>query len=164
MKYAEAFRIATKVWEELYPHCECALIAGSVRRKKREVKDIECVLIPKPYNTGIFEDGLASVVNKWKKIKGELEYGKTRYTQRELPEGINLDIFIADKNNLGYIFMLRTGSSEWNQRVMLSRLKGNGYKAHEGYIWYGGEKIPIPTEEHMFRAMGLEFVKPENRI
>lgn len=163
MKLSEANVIVLDVWNKLYPHCLNIAVAGSTRRIKPEVKDIEFVLTPKPYQSGIFEDGFASVVNQWKKIKGELEYGKTKYTQRSLPEGINLDLFIATPENFGYILMLRTGSSDWNQRVMLPRLKGNGYKAHEGNIWYKGEVVNVPGESDMFKIMGLEFIKPEDR-
>ena len=65
MKYEEAIEIAEKVKTLLLPHCERVEIAGSVRRKKTDVKDIEIVAIPKPFDTGLFESGIATVVNKW---------------------------------------------------------------------------------------------------
>lgn len=166
MKLHEAAEMALGVAHSMYPHCDTLLLAGSVRRKKPEVKDIEFVIVPKPYQSGLFQDGLAAVVNQWKKVKGEMEYGKVKYTQRILKEGVKLDLFFATPENLGYIYMLRTGSSEWNQKFMLPRLKGNGYRAHAGNIWWKGEIYPVPSEEDMFRIMGLGLgaVKPENRI
>src|SRR3989344_4154112 len=89
--YAEAYAIALDVQEQLKPYCERIEIGGSIRRKKSEIGDIELVLIPKPYTTGLSESGIATIVNKWKQVKGELEFGKTRYTQRMLPSGIKLD-------------------------------------------------------------------------
>lgn len=53
MKYEDAILIAERVKAELEPHCERIEIAGSIRRKKPEVKDIEIVAIPKPYETGL---------------------------------------------------------------------------------------------------------------
>mgnify|MGYP001591938984 CR=1 FL=1 len=164
MKIEIADAIAEKLHYVLSPHCLCCAVVGSVRRRKAEVKDIEFVLIPNPYQTGIFEDGLAKIVNQWAKVKGEMEYGKIKYTQRVVDGGTKLDLFFATPDNFGYIFMLRTGSSEWNQRVMLPRLKGNGYKAHEGSIWWKGSILPVPEESDMFRIMGMDFVSPENRI
>ena len=69
-------------------------IAGSICRKKAEVGDIELVLSPKPYSTGLFESGVATVINKFKKIKGELP---CRYTQRLLPSGIKIDRSLLKK-------------------------------------------------------------------
>jgi len=89
MKLQEAFDIATEVCERLSAHCEDGFlnIAGSIRRCKPEVKDIEIVCIPKPFEIGLFETGFAEVVNQWQKIKGE-PTGK--YTQRKLPSGMML--------------------------------------------------------------------------
>src|ERR1035437_1907534 len=98
--YAEAYAIALDVLEQLKPHCIRAEIAGSLRRKKPLVGDIEIVAIPKPYLTGMFEDGIATVVNKWEKVRGELP---CKYTQRILPEGIALDLFFAQEDNWGSI-------------------------------------------------------------
>ena len=80
--HAEAQAIAQEVVEQLRPHCERIVVAGSIRRKKSEVGDIEIVAIPKPYSSGLFENGLAKVVNQWKKIKGEMEFRKIKYTQK----------------------------------------------------------------------------------
>src|ERR1035441_9067139 len=67
--------------------CKKATVAGSIRRGKEMIGDIEIVAIANPYETGIFESGLAKVVNQWQKVKGEMEYGKTKYTQRILSSG-----------------------------------------------------------------------------
>lgn len=96
MEYTKAYEIAIRVKELLTPHCERIEIAGSIRRKKPEVKDIEIVAIPKPYDTGLFSSGIATVINEWKKVKGELP---CKYTQRILPEGIKLDLFFAEQGN-----------------------------------------------------------------
>ena len=83
MKYSKAKRIADSVLQELKPHCERIEIAGSIRRKKEYPNDIEIVSIPKPYDVDLFESGIATVVNKWERVKGTLP---CRYTQRILPE------------------------------------------------------------------------------
>ena len=45
MNYKDAKQIAMKVAEELRPYCNRIGIAGSIRRKKSGVKDIEIVTI-----------------------------------------------------------------------------------------------------------------------
>ncbi|MCX6753734.1 MAG: hypothetical protein NTV03_01615, partial [Candidatus Nomurabacteria bacterium] len=60
---AEAMRIAEALLEELKPHCARIAVAGSVRRKKADCGDIELVAIPKPYGTGLFESGIATILN-----------------------------------------------------------------------------------------------------
>ncbi len=92
MELYKTLQIAEKVKAQLAPHCERIEIAGSIRRKKPDVGDIEIVAIPKPYNIGLFESGIATIVKQWEKVKGELP---CKYTQRILPEGIKLDLFFA---------------------------------------------------------------------
>jgi DNA polymerase/3'-5' exonuclease PolX len=48
MKYVEVIKIAERVRAQPEPFFIIREIAGSIRRKKSEVKDIEIVAIPKP--------------------------------------------------------------------------------------------------------------------
>lgn len=160
MKLSEALAIAEKVKDQLAPHCIKIEIAGSIRRKKEEVKDIEIVAIPKAYQTGLFEDGIASVVNKWQKIKGELP---CKYTQRMLPEGIKLDLFFAEHGNWGLIYAIRTGSAEYSHKVLATEWVKRGYKGENGYLTVNGNQILIPEEKDLFTRLGLPYVEPENR-
>src|SRR6201986_1940863 len=139
MKYEEALKIAEGVREQLRPHCYRCEIAGSIRRKKEEVKDIEIVAIPKPYDIGLLEHGITTVVKQWKKIKGELP---CKYTQRELPEGIKLDLFFAEEINWGYIYAIRTGSAEYSHRMLARSWVKRGYKGVDGYLSKDGVMIP----------------------
>jgi DNA polymerase/3'-5' exonuclease PolX len=84
MLIAQATVIAERVKAELAPYCERIEIAGSVRRRKPQVKDIELVAIPRQVTADRFGDETATdpafcaLVNCWTKIKGE-PMGK--YTQ-----------------------------------------------------------------------------------
>ena len=161
--YAEAYRIASEVLEQLKPHCERISLAGSVRRKKAEVSDLDIVIITKPYSTGIFESGIATLVNKWEFSKGELEFGKTRYIQRILPEGIKIDILIAEEENFGLIFAIRTGSLEYNRKVLIPGLDRQGFKSDGGYLFKDGERYEVREEEDLFRLIGIPYSNPEDR-
>jgi DNA polymerase/3'-5' exonuclease PolX len=160
MKLEQALKIAEKVKALLLPHCERIEIAGSIRRKKPDVKDIEIVAIPKPFDVGLFESGIATVVNKWQKVKGELP---CKYTQRILPDGIKLDLFFAHRDNWGLIYAIRTGSADYSHKVLATEWVKRGYKSEGGFLVANGKQVPIPEEYDLFKRIGLPFVDPEFR-
>jgi DNA polymerase (family 10) len=160
MIYSTAYSIALQTLELLRPHCHRIEIAGSIRRKKQEVKDIEIVAIPKPYEIGLFESGLASVVNKWEKVKGELP---CKYTQRVLPSGIKLDLFFAEPENWGLILAIRTGSAEYSHKVLATGWVKAGYQSRDGYLWHGRDKYNCREEIDLFKRIGIPYIEPEFR-
>ncbi len=161
--YAEAYKIATEILEELRPYCTRIEIAGSIRRKKPEVKDIEIVAIPKPYNSGPLESGLAKVVNRWEKVKGTMQYGKVKYTQRILPSGIKLDLFFAEEGNWGSIFAIRTGSADYSHYVLANGWVKKGFKSVGGYLMKNGVKHEVREEKDLFQIIGVPYIEPEQR-
>ena len=168
MEYEKALEIAVRALEQIRPHCERAEIAGSIRRRKPEVKDIEIVAIPKPYErgllNGLFESDLASVVNQWKKVKGEMIYGKTKYTQRILPEGIKLDLFFATPENWGLMYAIRTGSANFSHKSLACGWVRQGYRSEGGYLMKDGVQVNVYEEEDLFRIIQKPWIVPEHRI
>lgn len=160
MELSRALQIANNIVDLLRPHCFRIEIAGSIRRKKPDVKDIEIVAIPKPYDTGLFENGIAQVVNQWEKVKGELP---CKYTQRILPEGIKLDLFFAEVENWGLIYAIRTGSADFSHKVLASGWVARGYHSKDGYLYYGNKKYSVLEEKDLFDRIGLKYVDPEFR-
>lgn len=163
MTLTEARAEAENIIKLLEPHCYRIQIAGSIRRQKPVIGDIEIVAIPKPYDTGLFTDGIAAVVNEWPKIKGELEYGKCKYTQRLLPSGVKLDLFFAEQENWGNILLIRTGDWEFSKRFMGVFIPQRGYKQEDGFLKYNGKIIPCPEEKDLFTRMGIKWIEPKNR-
>lgn len=173
MQLAQAEKIARKYVDLLSPYCERIEVAGSVRRKKTEVKDIEIVCIPKRVGVIVSaEDMFASAdkeevhpefvneVNKLQKVKGE-PTGK--YTQRILPEGTNLDLFIAAKENWGYILAIRIGPDGYSKYIA-SKWVERGYRGVDGMLTKNGKPIPVFEEKDLFLILGLEYVEPEYRL
>ena len=163
MEYLKALEIANKVLELLKPFCDRCEIAGSIRRQKPEVKDIEIVCIPKPYEHGLFEDGLATIVNKWQKVKGELEYGKCKYTQRILPEGIKLDLFFATHINWGLQFAIRTGDAEFSKALIGTILPNRGYKSESGLLIHSEVVCNVYEEVDLFGKAEVPYIEPKHR-
>lgn len=155
LKQAEL--IANKYRDLLKPFCHRIEVAGSVRRKKPEVKDIELVCIR---NTSkMFQ--FIGIINSLKKIKGE-PFGK--YTQRELPEGINMDLFMCNKDNWGFIYAIRTGSADFSHNVLGKGWIRAGYKSINGSLFKNNKIFPIQEEMDLFNLIGLNYIQPENRI
>ena len=160
--------IAMRVMEELKPFCERIEIAGSIRREKLLVKDIEIVCIPKKIekNSDFFrkdkttDPNFIKAVNKYEKIKGE-PFGK--YTQRRLPEGINLDLFMANEMNWGLIFAIRTGSAEFSHSLAREWAR-QGYNSNNGILYKGYEPYYIREEMDLFKLLNLKWVSPHMRI
>jgi len=112
MLLEEARKIAVAICYKLQPFCEKINIAGSVRRQKAEVNDIEICCVPK---VEVLKDGFGwdegiirniqfanTVDTLGKVIKGNTD-GK--YMQIELPEGVNLDLFICCR--MGFLMILK---------------------------------------------------------
>lgn len=159
----EAQVLAEKYKQLLAPHCDRIEVAGSIRRRMPKVKDIELVIIPKPYEAmGMFQSGIATVINEWPKVKGELP---CKYTQRVLPEGIMLDIFFCQALNWGLIYLIRTGSWEFSKRMVGTWLPMEGYKSVNGELIHlqTAEVMPILEEEQLFELAKMKFIQPQNR-
>lgn len=174
MEFKRAYDIAKKYWELLKPFCveKRCRVGGSVRRLKADCGDIEIVCIPltiKVYPPGLFKapeirryQGFINLVNSFTKVKGE---ATGKYTQRILPEGIKLDLFMCDENNFGLMWMLRTGSDLFSKR-MVTEIKDRGYYCHDGYLWKSEthKMIPVPEEKDFFFITGMKYVEPKMRV
>lgn len=161
MNIDRATVIADRLKAQLAPHCDRIEIAGSIRRRKPDVGDIEIVAIPKPYDVGLFATGIATVVDQWPRVRGELP---CKYTQRMLPEGIALDLFFANADNWGLIFAIRTGSAEYSHHVLARGWSVRGWKSVDGVLHNSaGKPVPTPEEEDVFRIAGVDWVPPEQR-
>lgn len=160
-KYEDALLIAQSVKNELEPHCRRVEIVGSIRRRLPMVKDIDMICIPKPFDYGLFESGVAKVVNQWKKIKGNMNHS-CKSTQRMLPQGIMLDLNIVTEENWGYMLATRTGSENFSKHLASSWVK-NGYKGEDGYLTFNGARVWVYEEEELFDYAGVEYIEPWER-
>ena len=170
MKFDQANEIAGRVKAQLAPYCDRIEIAGSVRRRKADVGDIEVVCVPKTVSMpDLFGTGAAFRDKDWSlavvKI-GRVEKGdvfKGRYIQIEHPAGIKVDIFTAHPDNWGLIYAIRTGSADYSHCVLACGWVRNGYKSADGMLWRDGVAVPVREERDLFRMAGVPWVEPEAR-
>ncbi len=160
--------IAKRTLAQLYPYCERIEIAGSVRRKKSECKDIEIVLIPRSRDLPL----LKKQIDKWHKNKGAFP---GLYTQRRLPEWIALDLFIATPDNWGLQYAIRTGSADYSHHVLAMGWSKKGYHSEKGILYptskvYGEDRLdytkPVYLREEIdvFNFIGIPWKEPEDRL
>lgn len=132
MELQFAQNIAEGIVETLKPHCLQVYIAGSIRRKRPEVKDIEIVVMPKRniqrdmfgfISSNTVDPGFAAAV---KKI-GTLGKGGAhmRYARIYVQTGVPLDLFIPNDDDFFRILAIRTGDHLFSIEIMRAiRKKG----------------------------------------
>ena len=154
MKLEEAKTIAQDFLKEISPYCLRAEIAGSVRRGKSEVHDIEICAIPK----ALF--GLKTVMDRQNYIKGKFP---SRYSQIKF-QCEKIDIFWCARENWGNIYLIRTGPWEFSKWIMGIKTKAVGLKHREGYLWRGNERLSCPEERDVFNRLGMDYIEPKKRF
>lgn len=150
--------------------CSRVAVAGSIRRKRERVCDIEIVAQPTGIRSGLFggksvEPALHSirtVAAQW----GELSKRGDRFVQvLDLwGTGLTLDLFLVHPPaEWGTILAIRTGPAELGQRAV-TRLRRLSRRCVDGHVeTVDGDRIPTPTEAHFFGACGLRYLPPEER-
>lgn len=176
MELPIAQSIANNLIEHSSSACDRAQIAGSIRRCKSVVKDIEIVAIVNDYDKlykrltsfGRFiKPGVPDIVDWPPKPNA-------KYVRMLLNEGIKLDLFIATPQNWGGILMLRTGcgvdenGSAFNgfSSGMLQRWKkisAGGKMINGQLVQPDGTVPPQQEEEQIFDLVGLGWIPPEMR-
>ncbi len=175
----EAIYLAKEWCELLRPGCVRIEPAGSVRRCKEEVHDIELVAIPE-YSQGEVIDlfGATSRINKLEHVLGLLhDAGKFSYQPQNpnerrangekykklfLPSGVQLDLFVVTPPaQWGYIFTIRTGSDAFSHWLVTKRKYGGAMpsdcECKEGAVWRNGKIIPMPEEIDLFNLCGVWY-------
>lgn len=165
MALAEALVKVEAVAELLASACERIEIAGSIRRGKETVKDAELVAISLPGDKLLAL--LDALVERGTIAKAIYPDGKTRWGQKYrgfMYDGLRVEVFIADAENWGYQYWLRTGPAEANVYVMQwLAWKLSPIRAKDGYWWWGEHQLKVESEEAMFTLLGLPFIRPAFR-
>ena len=169
MDLKKALYIAGKYIALFEPYCDRLQVAGSVRRLKPVVKDIEIVCIPKNISMpGLFNVMSMSrppefirLINSIPGVKGK---ATGKYTQRILPEGIALDLFMVEHGNWGNQLAIRTGPAEYSHRVLGKAWVRAGYKSKDGFLTIAGRRVEAREEIDFYNLIGIPWKEPWNRI
>lgn len=159
---SQAAALTDKIITALTPGCLKIQVAGSVRRCRPEVGDLEIVCIAGPSLDFVIDDLIDN---------GRLECGDKngkKFKNFLIPSvpGLGLDLFIPTRETWGVIFTIRTGPAEFSHKLVTQQNKGgflpSDLRVKEGRIWRGNEAIQTPEEADVFKLLGW-YLEPEYR-
>ena len=173
--------VAEDIVEQLRPFCKRIEIAGSLRRKKPDVGDIEILYIPltivRPDQedlfklitvdmaavriTGFLSEGVLDVrLNS----KGSKVYGPLNKLTIHVDSGIPVDLFTANEENWFNQLVCRTGPKELNQDICNAAIRKGWHWMPYGRGFSRGEEVhAINSEREVFDFVGLPYAEPWER-
>jgi DNA polymerase (family 10) len=136
--------------------------AGSVRRMRPDVGDVDLLVIPKPGLSwesiksavaSVCEDG--RVVGRGGKLTGWVPVDG---------DAVKLNVFFTDSESWGAALMFTTGSRKYNVACRAFARK-KGLKLNEYGVWKGDVRLPgSDSEGGICRALGIPWLPPIERI
>ncbi|KAA0002668.1 MAG: DNA polymerase/3'-5' exonuclease PolX [Thermoplasmata archaeon] len=148
---------AMRIIKVLEKDAERISLAGSLRRKKETIGDMDILAISS--NSQKLMDKFTSM----KEVEKVLAKGETKSSIR-LKSGIQVDLRIVDKKSFGSALQYFTGSKEHNIEIRKIAVR-NKYKLNEYGLFEkeSGKKIAGETEEEVYKALGMQYIPPELR-
>ncbi|MHC1623568.1 MAG: DNA polymerase/3'-5' exonuclease PolX [Candidatus Methanospirareceae archaeon] len=133
---------------------ERILIAGSLRRMRETIGDIDILVVSKRpeevMDAFTSLDGVEDVIAK----------GETKSSI--VLNGIDVDLRVVDAESFGAAAHYFTGSKHHNIRIRELGVR-KGLKINEYGIFRGDERIGGEHEEDVFESVGLAYIPPELR-
>ncbi len=131
--------------------------AGSLRRMKETVKDIDILVTSK--SPARIMDVFAGLPN----VAEVLAHGDTKSSIR-LRENIQVDLRVVEPECFGAALQYFTGSKQHNIRVReLAQRKGLKVSEYGVFNERTNRRVAGKTEEEVYKAIGLPFIPPELR-
>jgi len=155
--YPVAAREAEILYKALKAHksVKRIAIAGSLRRRKEVVKDID-LLVSAERSGPIME-----AFTTGPEVEDVIAKGGTKSSVR-LRSGINADLRVVSDAEFPYALHHFTGSKEHNV-AMRGRAQRLGFKMNEYGLFKGEKLIACKDEKEIFAKLGLAFIPPELR-
>lgn len=190
MKHADAMNIAQGLVERLRPACTRIEIAGSIRRGKDDVKDIEIVAIPdltlvprpraefgKPIPKLLKTQLDAIIEEMFQQNLLKREKDGDKYKKLWLWQNVHVDLFlVTPPAEWGVQMMIRTGPADFSHWLVTRQRSGGAmpslYRVQDGAVWLGATeeknpdpitKVSMPEEMDFFRFLGLDWIEPGER-
>ena len=158
MKYEIAKKIGESILSTLQPYIEKGVIAGSIRRHKAEVKDIDLIIIPK--REFMVMENIKTILNSYGKINME----GNLIIRAEGENELKIDCYIANHRNYEILLLIRTGSKAHNIKLaQLALSQGKQLKFSEGLIDKETKRLLSKTEKGVFENLGLPYLEPKDR-
>lgn len=138
-----------------FPEIENAVVAGSVRRRKETIGDIDIFAVSsKPQKVMDRFVSLPFVAHVY--VNGPTK------TMVKLKNGLDADLRVVPKESFGAALNYFTGSKDHNIALRELAVK-KGWKLNEYGLFNGAKMIAGKTEEELYKALGLRYIEPELR-
>jgi len=139
-----------------HPDIKEVVPAGSYRRRKETVGDIDILAISK--NPEKVMDYFVS----FPEVEHIYAKGPTK-TMVRLKIGLDVDLRVVEKESFGAALAYFTGSKDHNIQMRELAIK-KGWKLNEyGLFDKNGKRIAGETEEEIYEKLGLQWIPPELR-
>ena len=156
----DAEKTASQVKSLVCTHCEKIEIAGSIRRQKPKVHDIDFVVVAKS------DADWQKINDKLKQLKAKPNCSGNSVIKAFVPceNGFfQVDFYRAKPSTFGIHLLVRTGSADHNMWLAGCAIsKGMRIKYSEGLI-KDGVVVGGETEQGVFEALGLPYPLPSER-
>lgn len=142
------------------PNVERAEYAGSLRRGKETIADVDLVAAAEEEHAPAIAKAFAAL----QPVESVIGTGDTKTSVRTY-QGLQVDLRILPPSRFGAALHYFTGSKEHNI-AMRQRAIERGLKLSEWGVFKNGddeEPIAAANEEDVFRALGLAYIPPELR-
>lgn len=177
---ADGQRIADQIVSDLSPYCERIQIAGSIRRKRPLVGDVELLIIPKIQELLQAGEFFPTVQNityvqidrlivsryfaKRIKIDGTVTYGEKVRLLTHVETQFPIDLFFTTPACWYNLLVCRTGGKESNAMIARRALQrgSHWHMGGVGFLSHAGVHV-VKSEEDVFKFVDLPFVPPEQR-
>ncbi len=139
----------------LLPEVKKTSMAGSLRRKKETIGDIDFLIAAKDSKR------LSESLLSFPEIVKVIGKGKTKLSVK-MKDGFNVDFRIVNPQSYGAALQYFTGSKEHNIHLRKTAAK-MGLKINEYGVFKGKKKIGGETEEEIYNSLGIKIMPPETR-
>ena len=134
---------------------ERATIAGSYRRRKETVGDIDILA------TSLDPDRVIGHFTSYDDVKKIISEGTTRSSVL-LKSGLQVDLRVVDPKSYGAAMLYLTGSKAHNIRLR-SIAQDKGWKINEYGVFEGESYLAGKTETDIYGLFGMDYIEPELR-
>jgi DNA polymerase (family 10) len=132
-------------------------LAGSLRRKKEIVKDVDIVTAVPEAN----REKVAEYICQYPGVQSIVGKGLTKVSVL-VENGIQIDVRMVTEKEFPFALHHFTGSKEHNTQ-MRQIAKSRGLKMNEYGLFKGEETIACQSEEEIFSALSMQYIPPELR-
>lgn len=177
---AQAEGVAHLITLRLLPLTTRIIVAGSIRRRKPKVGDIEIVYIPKTFTTEgtpgiLFNDGIkqhhnevddalqtlldANVIQYRTNVRGSIIWGEKNKLARHVSSGIPIDFFSTTEAAWWNYLVCRTGGAENNKAIAMAANR-------RGWTWnpYGEGFTELNTGDYQYQGRKSARMESEEAV